>query len=99
MRLGHLSSDLARIASFMEIPNEEQATKSVIHESKFFAEWTAPEADLETQMLLAEIQEFLARMETKWDSSYPHPEWKQNCAQQLRDWADTLLKKAGFFND
>jgi hypothetical protein len=99
MRLGHLSSDLARIASFMEIPNEEQATRSVIQESKFFAEWAASEVDLETQMLLAEIQGFLTQMEKAWNSSYKNSIWQKNCAQRLRNWADELLKRAGFFND
>lgn len=66
VRLGGLAADLARIASFGENPANHQAVASLLEESKYFAEWTAPGASLETQAILAELQIALATWERGW---------------------------------
>ena len=58
-RLGHLAADLLRIANFIESGSANEA-KPIFRESKWFAEWIAPETDLKTQQLLADAQSFLA---------------------------------------
>ena len=101
MRLGHLASDLSRIASLTEIKMEEEAAKLVMEEAKFFTEWagTAAEADLETRMFLAEIQGYISLKKLEWDSASKGEEWRGNLRRQLRLWSDELLKRAGFFED
>lgn len=59
-RLGGIASNLARLKSFSQIPNNERAISDLIEESKFFIEWTAPEAALAIQQELINIQLQLA---------------------------------------
>ena len=98
MQLGHLASDLARIASFIDIKMDARALKSVIEEAKYFAEWTAtaPGVTLETQIFLAKIQEFVAQKELEFDCMFEKEEWRAGVRSRARAWSDELLRKAGF---
>ena len=98
MRLGHLASDLGRIASLLGMRVGGETVKTVIEESKFFAEWAAPEVEPKVQELLADIQSFLALTELEWNGSSDRSEWRGVTARQLRYWSDELLKKAGFID-
>ena len=91
IRLGNLASDLARIASFSEDPRNHEAVASVLEESKCFAEWAAPEAPLETQVMLAELQVQLAVWERAWLKHSPMPTMRLDARQQ----SDTLLALSG----
>lgn len=70
-RLGSLAADLARIASFSENPKNQRAVASLLEEGKYFAEWAAPDAPLETQAVLAEVQLALAVWERNWRKGSP----------------------------
>lgn len=96
MRLGHLASDLLRIASFIEKGMDFQAIKSVMEEGAFFAEWAAPQVDLDIQMLLAEIQGYISQKQLEWDSYSANVESMEDIKRQLRFWSNELLKRAGF---
>jgi len=60
MRLGCIASDLARLKSFSEMPNNQKAIRDLIEESKLFIEWTAPQASLNVQEELINLQLQLA---------------------------------------
>ena len=91
-RLGGLAADLARIASFGENPTNHQAIASLLEESKYFAEWIAPEAPLETQAVLAELQVMLALWERRWLNGVEIPSMQVQAEQQ----SAVLLTLAGF---
>lgn len=101
MKLGHLSSDLARIASLLNMKVGTQTVQAVIEEAGLFAEWagTSPGVSRETQAFLAKIQNFLSAKGQEWNSSNQNPVWRKEAADCLRSWADELLKEAGFFDD
>jgi len=71
IRLGGLAADLARIASFADDPADARAVAGLLEEGKYFAEWMAPEAPLETQAVLAEVQIALAIWERGWLNGKP----------------------------
>lgn len=96
-RLGHLAADLLRIANFIENGSANEA-KSIIRESKWFAEWIAPEADLETQQLLASTQSFLALKEIQWSFWIQNVQEVQATASTMRDWSSELLKQSGLLD-
>lgn len=56
MRLGCIASDLARLKSFSQMPNNQKAISDLIEESKFFIEWTAPNTSLDIQEGLVKLQ-------------------------------------------
>ncbi len=91
IRLGGLAADLARIASFAENPNNRQVIAGLLEESKYFAEWIAPEAPLDIQEQLAQIQVSVALWQLEWMDGRPDPAMRQHAQR----WSDRLLKLAG----
>lgn len=91
IRLGGLAADLARIASFSENPANHRAVASLLEEGKWFAEWAAPEAPLETQAILAEIQLALAVWEHRWLNGTPDHTMRTDAQRK----SDELLALAG----
>ena len=91
IRLGGLAADLARVASFGGNPANRQAVASLLEESKYFAEWIAPDAPLETQAVLAELQVTLALWERRWLKGVEVPTMQIEAEQQ----SAALLSLAG----
>lgn len=91
IRLGGLAADLARIASFSENPLNCEAVASLLEEGKYFAEWIAPEAPLETQAVLADLQVALAVWEHRWLNKSPVPTMRADAQRK----SDELLVLAG----
>ena len=91
IRLGNLASDLARVASWSDNPANRAVVASVLEESKWFAEWATPEAPLETQALLAELQVMLAVWERRWLNGTPD----QTMRTEAQRKSDELLTLAG----
>ena len=94
-RLGALAADLARIASFAENPKNQRAVASLLEEGKWFAEWAAPEAPLETQAVLAETQRALAIWERGWLNGSPVPTMSADARRK----SDELLALSGLLSD
>jgi hypothetical protein len=93
IRLGGLAADLTRIASCADNPKNHEAVAYLLDEGKHFAEWTAPDAPLETQAVLAEIQLALAIWERAWHNGETAP----NMQDEARRRADELLRLAGYY--
>ncbi|MBI4355976.1 MAG: hypothetical protein HY597_05990 [Candidatus Omnitrophica bacterium] len=92
IRLGGLAADLARVASFADDPRDHTAVADLLEEGKYFAEWSAPDAPVEIQASLAEVQRDLAMWRLRWLAGRPVPSMRE-AAQR---WSDELLKLAGF---
>jgi hypothetical protein len=82
---------LARIASFAADPEEREIVASLLEEGKHFAEWAAPDAPLETQAVLAEVQLALAVWERNWQKGSPVSTMSADARQK----SDELLQLAG----
>jgi len=91
MRLGHLASDLARIATF----SDKNAIKDLIEESKFFIEWTLKEASFDAQVLLAEIQSKLALWERHFSAQNDNAAELEELRETARVWSEKLLEISG----
>ena len=91
IRLGGLAADVARIASCADTPQDHAAVLSLLEEGKWFAEWAAPEAPLDVQELLADVQLALAIWHRRWLAGRPEPTMQA----QARQWADRLLARSG----
>ena len=91
VRLGGLAADLARIASCAGDPKDGEALLSLLEEGKHFAEWTAPDAPLEVQEALAEIQIRLALWQRRRQAGKPSFEMRT----EAQRWSDRLLVLSG----
>ena len=86
IRLGGLAADLARIASFSENPMNHSTVAGLLEESKYFAEWAALEAPLETQAALAELQVTLAVWERGWLNRVPVAAMRAEAEQKSEEY-------------
>jgi hypothetical protein len=91
MRLGGIAANLARIDSCSSNPANWEAVQSMLEESEFFIEWTAPEAPLNVQALLVELQIKLALWNLKWPKIYTDPQERKKLSQLARTWSQNVL--------
>ncbi len=95
VRLGGLAANLARIKSFSDHPDHRNVVESLLEESKFFIEWTAPDAEFELQAELVEIQLQLARWQRSWRDIWADPAQRAAVAEKARVWSERVLKMSG----
>lgn len=95
VRLGGLAANLARIKSFSDHPDHRDVVESLLEESKFFIEWTAPDAGLDLQAELVELQRQLARWQHAWATVWADPVRRAAVAEQAGAWSERLLALSG----
>ena len=94
-QLGALASDLARIASWSDNPRNHEVVASLLKEGKWFAEWIAPQAPLETQVVLLDIQRALVQWERGWSCGVPVPTMRADAERK----SEELLELAGLVQE
>ncbi len=87
LRLGCIASDLARLKSFSQMPNNQKVIKDLIEESKFFIEWTVPKASLDIQQELVSLQIQLALLNYSFK--------RKEVIKLADNWSNRILKLSG----
>lgn len=95
VRLGGLAADLARIKSFSAHPDHRDTVGSMIEESKYFIEWSAPGAELPVQAVLVEMQIQLALWQLRWRETWADPVARSAVAEQAGKWSQQVLEMSG----
>ena len=95
IRLGGLAANLARIKSFSDHPDHREVIESLLDESKFFIEWTAPEAEINLQVELVALQLQLACWQRSWLDIWADPLRRASVGEQAKTWSERLLKRSG----
>lgn len=95
VRLGGLAANLRRIGSFSCHPANGEAVASLVDESKYFIEWTAAEAEIETAAQLVELQIQLARWQRNWQHIWADPDQRRQVGEQSQVWSDRVLDLSG----
>jgi hypothetical protein len=88
-RLGGIAANLARIASFSANPKNRNAVESMLEETKFFIEWIAPDAPLNVQAFLVEVQIQLALWHRNWSTIHTEVEDRE----KLQHWSRVMSKR------
>ena len=98
-RLGHLASDLMRIAGFLDNDKNRKAiVVDIMEESKFFIEWAAPESPLHIQELFSEMQSRLALWHRHLLMVKEDPEEIKELAKSASRWSAQLIQFSGLLN-
>lgn len=95
IRLGGLAANLSRIKSFAAHDANREAVESLLAESKFFIEWTASEAEIDTAAQLVELQIQLARWQQRWPNIWNDPDQRHQVAEQSNAWSKRVLELSG----
>ena len=64
-------------------------------DSKFFIEWTAPEAVLDMQVELVNLQRQLAQWQYNWANIWIDPVQRTAVAKQAGIWSKRILEMSG----
>lgn len=92
IRLGGLAANLARVKSFSDHPGHRDVVESLLDESKFFIEWTAPDAGVDVQAELVQLQLQLARWQRAWASIWADHFRRTAVAEEAGTWAGRVLE-------
>ena len=99
IQLGGIAANLARIASFGQDPSSGPVVDSLLYESKFFFEWAAPGAPIESAARLVELQVALAGWQIRWSTSSPDLVERTSLILFAREWSDRILEMSGLLAD
>jgi hypothetical protein len=98
IRLGGLAANLARIESFSSHPDHCEVVERLLIESKYFIEWTAPDAAPELQPELVDLQRQLARWEWDWARIWANPADRAAVAKEAGAWSRSILDRSGLLH-
>ena len=97
-RLGGLSANLARIKTLIGKAVSQETITYLMRESKFFIEWTALDADIDTTVELVELQIQLALWQLRWTKIWADPAQRMEVAEQAQIWSDRILERSGLLD-
>jgi hypothetical protein len=95
VRMGGLAANLSRINSFVAHDANREVVESIIDESKFFIEWIAAQAEINTAGELVELQIQLARWHWNWPRIWADPVLRNEVALQSKSWSKRILELSG----
>lgn len=99
IRLGGLAANLARINSFSDHDGHFDLVRNMIEDSEYLVEWAAPDATLETQAELVELQIQLAVWHLKWQTIWSDVERRRAVAAHAGTWSERVLELSGLLNE
>ena len=95
LRLGGLSTNLARIASFSDDLRHRAAIEDLQEESKRFIEWTTPEFSTETQEMFVQLQVELACWGLRLEGDWQDDQARMEMATHAKSWSEKILRVSG----
>ena len=95
VRLGGLAANLARVRSFSDNPMHGAVVARLLEESAWFIEWAAPDAPVDTQVILVDCQRALARWRLSWADIWQDPGRRAEVAEHAGAWSLQLLNLSG----
>ncbi len=98
VRLGGLAANLARVVSFSKKQEAAGAVSSLLEESRYFIEWSAPDLLPERMadvVWLIELGRKLTRWQVNWHTAQHDPAARAQLAAQAQIWSDEILKMSG----
>lgn len=95
IRLGGLAANLARVRSASRSPMNRDVVFSLFEESKFFIEWTAAEATLETASELVDLQLQIAVWQRSLRSAWDDEKARDEIGSTSMSWSNRLIERSG----
>ncbi len=90
VRLGGLAANLARINSFSDHPDHRDVVERLLDESKFFIEWTASDAGLESASRIGSIATSVSLLAAQLEKDL-----ERSCGTGCRSGKSTYMVRTG----
>ncbi|XGV87248.1 MAG: hypothetical protein ACAF42_17315 [Limnothrix sp. BL-A-16] len=98
VRLGGIAANLARVKSFGKNPDNGQLISSLLRESGWFIEWSAPETDLPVAIELVAIQRQIVQWLADWPALWPNADRRQVVLERSSLWSQWILERSGLLD-
>ncbi len=98
-RLGHLATNLARIKSFSTDSTHPDFAVSLIRESLYFIEWTAPHMDIDQAAELVELGRTLTRWLFSWEKIRSDATALTQVQAEVGLWSQRVLDMSGLLSE
>jgi hypothetical protein len=95
IRLGGLAANLSRIASFSKHDGASDVVSSILLESRWFIEWTAPELEIIKAAELVKLQIQLARWDLESRQNWHDEAWRNMLAENAKQGSQRILEMSG----
>ncbi|MBD2576777.1 hypothetical protein [Oscillatoria sp. FACHB-1406] len=95
IRLGGIAANLARVNSFGKNPKNSKLVASLLRESAWFIEWSAPDTSLEFALELVEIQRQIVRWLADWSRIWNDELEREIVLAKSQNWSESLLIRSG----
>ena len=95
IRLGNLASNLAQIHALSGPDGHRDGVARFVEESALYIEWAAPDATLELQVFLLEIQRTLVQWKRQWAVLWDDTTRRAEAARKARAWSEQVLAASG----
>ncbi|MBR8832731.1 MAG: hypothetical protein DSM106950_01475 [Stigonema ocellatum SAG 48.90 = DSM 106950] len=93
-----LAANLARIKSFLDDPAHGDLVVSLVKESKFFIEWTAPSMDIDQAAELVDLQRLLSRWQRHWSQICTDTEARNQVTLVAKQASERVLSMSGLLS-
>lgn len=94
-RLGNLASSIKRLGYFVSKKKYDTRVQELFQECRFFSEWTAPDAEFETQAALAALQLDLQCWQNDFKNVTGADDWRAKINVACEQWASRILEFSG----
>lgn len=98
IRLGELSSSLARAKYLADHKTPEKLALSFLREPALYLEWGFPDADSGLQTDLAELQQLIAYLRENWQAIWENPVERTAIGVSFDEWSQKMLDRSGLLN-
>ncbi|MEA5506379.1 hypothetical protein VB735_25365 [Halotia wernerae UHCC 0503] len=98
-RLGHLATNLARIKSFCDHATSQDVVASLLKESLYFIEWTAPQMDIDQAAELVDLGRTLTRWLFNWEKIRSDTTAITQVTQEVGLWSHRVLDISGLLSE
>ena len=95
VRLGGLAANLARIKPFSDHPEHRNVVESLVEQTRFFIERTAPHANPEVRAELVSLQLQLALWQIHLEKIWTDPIERAALAEKAHEWTHRILAMSG----
>ncbi|HKY54584.1 MAG TPA: hypothetical protein VJM08_09775 [Anaerolineales bacterium] len=97
-RLGGLAATLGRISSIARETSDPANVSRLLHEARYFIEWTAAETEPEVAAELVSMQRLITLWLKAWDKASQNKEERTLLSVQAKYWSDRALAFSGLVN-
>lgn len=98
IRIGGIAANMARVGTISAWPEAQNVACGLLEESKYFIEWTAMEADIETTCALIDLQLQLAMWQRHLDTSWANEALRTEIGRRAKEYSKDLLQRSGLLN-